>query len=346
MYLQNAKARIVDEIAAHKQPLCYQRGDLFDRPKHAIFAAQETLATSNSDNRKPDALYHLDILVWIPHLLAKRVTLKCECGLHLVLNGFNSNPIARRVRRRPTDYFLLTNRYLCNPDRVNNPGCGRSYQGTDVHIFGQLPRLVQLAFPVYLSARSAIDKQMMVEVVNLFTSRVGPGPYSELFAESQYREHADRELIWLAAADYHGFTGVKPFSSFNDPFQYGGFSLSVNYIRAMFVDWFAAHHIFFDRSMAAKPGTRLAGDHTFWTVNHTGKLKGEPVHTALYSVVNEYEEVRATTLCLTKAMPFVQGLYEGIEKGLKEHGHKPTQVVYCDQPQGKSWFSFQFLAYL
>ena len=50
--------------------------------------------------------------------------------------------------------------------------------------------------------------------------------------------------------------------------------------------------------------------------------------------MNEREEVQATNLCLTKAMPFVQGLYEGIEKGLREHGHRPTQVVYCDQPQG------------
>jgi hypothetical protein len=37
-------------------------------------------------------------------------------------------------------------------------------------------------------------------------------------------------------------------------------------------------------------------------------------------------------------MFFLEGLYQGIEKGLKEHGHKATQVIYCDQPQGE--FSF------
>jgi hypothetical protein len=37
-------------------------------------------------------------------------------------------------------------------------------------------------------------------------------------------------------------------------------------------------------------------------------------------------------------MFFLEGLYQGIEKGLKEHGHKATQVMYCDQPQGE--FSF------
>ena len=84
----------------------------------------------------------------------------------------------------------------------------------------------------------------------------------------------------------------------------------------------------------------LAAHHRKQIANHTGKLKGEPIHPALYSVVNENEEVRATTWCLTKAMPFVQGLYKGIEKGLREHGHQPTQVVYCDQPQGMFYYVF------
>ncbi|KAJ7738044.1 hypothetical protein DFH07DRAFT_944113 [Mycena maculata] len=238
-YLQKLRTKTSSEIATHGQPDCSSRGQLFHYAKHPLFAVQDAIVSS--DGLKPDSLYHLDVLIWIPHLLAK---------------GSNSDPIARHVRRRPTDYFLLTNRYLCNSRRVNNPGCGQTYQGTDVHIFGQLPQLVQLAFPVYLSARSAIDKQMMGEVVSLFTSRVGPGPYLEFFSETQQRVHANLY----------------------------GLQLQITMVSAK---------------------KQIA--------NHTGKLKGEPIHPALYSVVNENEEVRATTWCLTKAMPFVQGLYKGIE---------------------------------
>jgi hypothetical protein len=72
--------------------------------------------------------------------------------LHLVsilikFSGWNDNPIARRVRALPVDYFLLTNRFLCDPDRHNEPGCGTSWQGTDPHIIAQLPRFVSVAFP-------------------------------------------------------------------------------------------------------------------------------------------------------------------------------------------------------
>ncbi|KAF7371680.1 hypothetical protein MVEN_00024200 [Mycena venus] len=330
-YLLNAWSRISDEISAHGQPKCYSRGDLWDRPKHPIFVLKDAIV--NPRGFKPDALYHLDIFVWLPHLLVAKTELKCECGLNLNRHGLSQDPIARRVRRRPTDYLLMTSRYLCNPVRHNTPGCGRTYQGTGIHIIAQLPRHVQLAFPAYLTTRSAVDKQTMVEVVSLFTSRVGPGPYAELFSETQYHVHAERELMWLAAAEHNGFNNVD-FSSFDDPLKYGGVGLSVKYIRAIFVDWFSAHRISMDRAMASLPGTKLSGDHTFWVVvNHTGRLKGEPVHTALYSVINEREEVQVTTLCLTKSMYFVEGMLMGIEKGLREHGHKPTQVVYCDQPQ-------------
>lgn len=61
--------------------------------------------------------------------------------------GWNDNPIARRVRSLPVDYFLLTNRFLCDPARHNEQGCGTSWQGTDPHIIAQLPRFVSVAFP-------------------------------------------------------------------------------------------------------------------------------------------------------------------------------------------------------
>jgi hypothetical protein len=61
--------------------------------------------------------------------------------------GFNNNPVARRVRDMPEDFFLFTNRFLCDEHRSNSPGCGTNYQGSDPHIIAQLSRFVQVAFP-------------------------------------------------------------------------------------------------------------------------------------------------------------------------------------------------------
>ena len=88
------------------------------------------------------------------------------------------------------DYLLLTNRFLCDPDRQNEPGCGTSWQGTDPHIIAQLPRLPFLVsfyiysntnpliqITAYISASGAIDKTMMSQMCYAFTTRfVSPLP--------------------------------------------------------------------------------------------------------------------------------------------------------------------------
>ncbi|KIK54977.1 hypothetical protein GYMLUDRAFT_1021476 [Collybiopsis luxurians FD-317 M1] len=303
------------------------------------FALEVVATTSYS----PSPLYEHEVFVWIPDLLTP-MNLKCYCNnkssfqlftMHLLNKGFNDNPIARCIRQKPKDYFLLTCRYLCNKNRRSNPGCGMSWQGTDPHIIGQLARHWQEAFPAFLSACGGIDKSLMAELRCTSATRFGAGPYSALVDEMQRRHHAELELMYLACAHSHGFSGsqIPLFSAFNDASLFAGAPPSTQYMRAMFTDWFAAFRIYLECDLASTSGTRLAGDHTFWIMKHMGGLKGEPLHTALYSVVNEWEQVRAQSFCLTKSLSFVQGMYERLREGLRAHGHPPTRVIYCDQPQ-------------
>lgn len=64
------------------------------------------------------------------------------------------------------------------------------------------------------------------------------------------------------------------------------------------------------------------------------RLGGEPTHTAFYTVLNEFEEIRGQGLTLTKSLAFVHDLYGGIAKGLEEHGHPPTSLMYTDHATG------------
>ncbi|KAJ7744547.1 hypothetical protein DFH07DRAFT_777100 [Mycena maculata] len=72
-YLQNLRSKTTSEIAIHGQPDCYSRGQLFHYAKHPLFAVQDAIVSANGF--KPDSLYHLDVLIWIPHLLAKVILL-------------------------------------------------------------------------------------------------------------------------------------------------------------------------------------------------------------------------------------------------------------------------------
>ena len=127
---------------------------------------------------QPDHLCARDIFLWLPACLPGAPdSFKCTCGsrlskngaricpfhIHSVLTrfaGWNDNPVARRVRSLPVDYFLLTNRFLCDPDRHNEAGCGTSWQGTDPHIIAQLPRFVSVAFPGGL--RIYLDSDLLI----------------------------------------------------------------------------------------------------------------------------------------------------------------------------------------
>lgn len=78
------QARLMQEEAVHGKPLCYTRGDFFDRPEHPIFALQ-THKDKVGLEREP--LYWRKVFVWLPHLLPGPETFKCTCGMPLTRNG-------------------------------------------------------------------------------------------------------------------------------------------------------------------------------------------------------------------------------------------------------------------
>jgi hypothetical protein len=188
---------------------------------------------------------------------------------------------------------------------------------------------------------------------NTFSSRFGPAPFSELVSEIQHREHADRELMYLAAANFYGQPVTTQFSAFDDPNGYAGSVPSVKYLKAMFTDFIAAVRIFIERDIATLPLDAAKADHTFnvrsltfahcnpkvtfkQVLKHTGRVKGERIFAALYTILNQFEEIRGHSLTFSKSLQFLKEMYDGILQGLIDSGNLPTQVLYTDSPQGMS----------
>ncbi|KAJ6603889.1 hypothetical protein B0H10DRAFT_1957628 [Mycena sp. CBHHK59/15] len=317
--LVSVKARLDEVMAAagnFGKPLCYLRGDFFDRPSHPVFALDESKASTGLD---PTKLYWRRVFVWLPYLLPGcPARFLYPCGQPLSRNGFNDDPIACRVRDIPDDFFLFTNRFICDGRRLNATGCGQSLQGTDPHILAQLPRQLQVAFPAYISARGAISKLMMRLMCNTFSTRMGPSPFSEMVSEIQYLSHADGELMYTATANFYGQTGLKQYSAFDDCYGYAGSPPSVPWLKGLFTDYMSAHRIYIERDIATKPATVVKADHTFDFLKYVGALKGERIFTTAYTLVNEYEEVRGHSLTESKSLEFVKDMFEGIQQGLKD----------------------------
>lgn len=56
---------------------------------------------------------------------------------------------------------------------------------------------------------------------------------------------------------------VPAFSTFDDPMGYAGAPPSVQYLKAMFVDWLTAHRTFIEHAQACLPADVMKVDHTF-----------------------------------------------------------------------------------
>ncbi|KAJ7797062.1 hypothetical protein B0H14DRAFT_3887296 [Mycena olivaceomarginata] len=164
----------------------------------------------------------------------------------------------------------------------------------------------------YISARGAISKLMMSQMANTFAARFGPAPFAALVSEIQYRSHADRELMYLAAAEFYGQSEVPPFSAFNDRNGYAGSPPSTPYLKALFTDYVSAHRIYAERDTASRTCTIGMGDHTFQLLKYMGDLKGTQIFNAAFTVLNEFEEFHAHSLTQTKSLDFVKDMFEGI----------------------------------
>ncbi|RDB23206.1 Werner syndrome ATP-dependent helicase [Hypsizygus marmoreus] len=338
-YLRGVRDKLKAQIASSGQPTCYKNGTFWIHPKDPLFALN---ATRNSPSGySPTELYYLPIFVWLPEFLPGRPDyLRCaKCSGHLTRDGWNSNPIARRVRDMHNDYFLITGRLNCNKERRESPGCGASYQGTSPEILAQLRRDVQESFPAYLTARGAVDKSLMAVMRTLFASRFGPEPFASLLGEMRHLHHAHRELMYLSAcASSPNQPSPASFSTFEDKARYAGTHPSTQYCKSVFVDWMRAHRVFLDRIMASLPGEILKGDHTFKLLKYMLRLMGEPTHDAMYTVVNEWEDARNQAFTLTKSLSYVSEMYEDIADGLEAHGHAPTSFMYTDNASGELAF--------
>ncbi|KAF9065307.1 hypothetical protein BDP27DRAFT_1424992 [Rhodocollybia butyracea] len=338
-YLLDYRNSLQKQVAKYGTPKCYKEGQFFVHPPHPVFALHQAAHTSFS----PDPLCLCPIFVWLPQYLPGRPDLyKCECGSYLTLNGYNDDPIARRIRTSTgQDYYLFTNRFICDSRRKNNPGCGTSYQGSDLHVLAQLPRWIQQAFPAFLTSRSAVDKLVIDLMKPCFAGRFGPEPFSKMLLELQALQHSRRELTYLAAARHYGLFGraqVPEFPKFGDPMKYAGSVPSVRYIKSIWTDYHSGIKIYEDRVQASLSGFKLAGDHTFRIMKAMARLKSEPIFGALFSLVNEWEEIRAQAMTLTKGFSILPEMFKQVSIGLKEHGQQPTALYYCDNPTSERDF--------
>ncbi|THU89458.1 hypothetical protein K435DRAFT_865242 [Dendrothele bispora CBS 962.96] len=141
-YLAIILTKLKDEIKSKNRSDCYAAGTFWIYPRDPIFALDAAFKAEGFCS--PVELYHLPVFVWLPTFLPGTpesfYCSQCKENLNvtrtLSKHGWSSNPTARRVRNLDGDYYLLTNRFICDG---KTGGCKKTYSGYDETILTQLP---------------------------------------------------------------------------------------------------------------------------------------------------------------------------------------------------------------
>lgn len=250
-----------------------------------------------------------------------------------------------------SSFYMLTSRFVCSKSDKHN------YTGYDSDLIQQLPLRVQSDFPALLTLKSGISKLLVNLIRPLMQNSVGPGRIHKVLRENHRLRYDELYFQYLDAAyDFQhslderqkrfsfGYAPDKiaDFSEFEDSIGYSGSVPSAAYIGYVYTSYMENLKARIDAEMMKLGGVILKGDHTFKIIKKIAKLKGVSIFTALYTLCNEFEEIRMMVLAPTKSLLHLEERFIQMMKTyLKNQEELPrvfyTDNVVADQPSLERW---------
>lgn len=147
----------------------------------------------------------------------------------------------------------------------------------------------------------------------------GPGRIQKILAERHCKRYDELQLTYLISATEYSrlrtpfepvITTFPEFSSFGDPMKYAGKIPSAPYISFMYTQYMKRFIPIMDQHITRLSGTILKGDHSHKFNKKMYRVNNCPSFTGLYTVTNEYDEIRVMVLTPTKALDFLKGPFE------------------------------------
>ncbi|KAG2220944.1 hypothetical protein INT45_010697, partial [Circinella minor] len=334
-YFEKLQNRIVKDGKQGPQEYDQKHNTFWIEPPSPYFA----LYSGPADPKK---LYYPRVFLWSPHRLVTTV-LKCpDCRQKLNSKGFNTNPRARRVVDIDSCFYIMSSRYRCT-----NKSCKTSLNAHDNRILEQLPLHLQAEFPAYLTHRSAVSKHLGDLLRIVMQNGMGVHRLQRALREFHTLRHSRLHLQYLNSLvhrqQYPTFHDIprgsnpiiyKRFSSFKDREGYAGYIPSTGYLRLVYTALIDQLRPLMDKELAILGGIILKGDHSFKVPKHMAKLGGSSAFTALYTLCNEYEEIRLQLLVPTKSTTHLEAPLKEMMNSYRLYNHQQPDLFFTDNVKG------------
>src|SRR6202050_1787484 len=210
----------------------------------------------------------------------------------------------------------------------------------DPVIMDQLPPGLSAAFPAFLTHQSGMDKTLMTLIRAGIAYQMSSSVWSSVLRELHVREHDLQELNYLhalsvakkqeQALNVEGVRAYEPFSDFHDKNGYAGFYPSRWYINTVYMDYMEHIHPFLDQCVSALTGYVIKWDYSFKLPKFLMKLAGEITFASLFTLLNEFEQIRFQAFVSTKSLSHIRGALEEMVKSLDKHGLAQPIIVFTD----------------
>jgi hypothetical protein len=184
----------------------------------------------------------------------------------------------------------------------------------------------------------------------LFQHGIGPHRFSKILRilhkerydelQLQYYSTVHEKANSTAGRFYFpgGAKDIVRFSSFGDPDQYGGYVPSASYVSHVYSSIIEQLRPFMDQHTSMLDGVVLKGDHSFKVIKHMGKINGISTFLALYTVLNEYEEIRLQVIAHTKALSHLAPSFNSMIDTYKKLNFEMPKLFYTDNVAGDKQF--------
>ena len=203
----------------------------------------------------------------------------------------------------------MTMRYACE-------GTERHYfNGYNDSFMCQIDLNLQAEFPAVLTQRSGLSKNLVKFMRPAFQHGVGPHRLAKILRIMHTERYDELQLQYYIAVKRQQqnpsivsllggrATCESPeFPKYNDKTTYNGFSPSANYVSYVYSCVIAKLQPLMNQLISMLDGVILKKDHFFKIIDHMVKINGVSTSSCLYTMLNEYEEIRIMMLSHSKKM--------------------------------------------
>lgn len=226
----------------------------------------------------------------------------------------------------------MTKRYICSA-HCNAP----SYSGLSPQIIQSLPLRFQADFPAILTHKSGISKNLAKLMRPLFQHGIGPHRFSKVLRIANTERYDEIQLQYYVALDEARTNGQSyfipintEFSKFGDKTKYNGYNPTSNYISYVYSSIVKEIRPFMDQLMSFLDGIILKGDHSFKVIKHMSKVNGVSTFSCLYTLLNEFEEIRMQVLAHSKKVEHLTPQFNAMMETYRKLGMKLPELFYTD----------------